>query len=447
MFNGSGKWVKEQEAQRYSQQLEWKLVAHLQEILFVMDRLLDRRLVVTFMGVILAVLLHRHRNEGAWMSELGSYLVPDNAEAGRKRIQKLVYSPKWNSELIPEQLWRRGDRRVEAGEAAGETLVAIWDESVVEKPESLAMQNLCPVRSSKAQRLLRIKPGYYHPPTGGPLFVPGFPWLQVLVGGLRGPLTLSHLRFWTTRGEAATTKREEEGLVLREAATRWRERVIHVWDRGFAGSPWLGRAFVAAVRFVLRWPKNYTLIDENGEQKKAWEIARGKRSWERRKIWDARRHCERWIGIVAFPVTDPTYGQPLWLVVSRQGPGKTPWYLLTSELADTPERAWRIILCYARRWQVEMSFRLDKSELGFESLRVFTWEVRLRLFQILALAHAFLVELLTSTYDRWRKYLLDTWCHRTGQRSRETLAPLYRLRFALAFLWSCFPPPFLARLN
>jgi hypothetical protein len=296
-------------------------------------------------------------------------------------------------------------------------------------------------------RLKRIKPGYFNPPGGRPIFVPGFHWLQVLVCGLSGPVTLAHLRFWTTRGEQATTRREEERQVLHETAERWRARIIHVWDRGFAGTPWLTLAFVSAVRFVLRWPKNYTLIDEQGNRKKAWEIARGKRSWTRRKLWDARRHCEREVGVVAFPVFDPVFHQPLFLVVSRQGPGKTPWYLLTSEPVYTADQAWRIILIYGRRWQIEMALRYDKSELAFESLRVFSEEVRLRLFHMIALVHAFLLQFLTPAFEALRTYLLDTWCHRTGKRSRETRAPLYRLRFALAFFWTRFPPPFLARLN
>jgi len=137
MVNHNAKLEKGQQGKQYAQAIELKLFENLKEILRVLDQLLDRRLVGTFLGLAQALILHRHRNEGAWMSELGSYLVPENAEAGRKRIQKLMYSRKWDSELIPEGLWRRGDQRVAAGEQAGETLLAIWDESVLEKPESL----------------------------------------------------------------------------------------------------------------------------------------------------------------------------------------------------------------------------------------------------------------------------------------------------------------------
>jgi len=52
----------------------------------------------------------------------------------------------------------------------GKTALVIWDESVIEKPESIALEGLGPVRSSKAARLKRIKPGYYNPP-GDPRFL------------------------------------------------------------------------------------------------------------------------------------------------------------------------------------------------------------------------------------------------------------------------------------
>lgn len=436
-----------QSANTVSWQIEEKLLAYLGDLLRWMDQAIDRRLVVTFLRLMMALILHRHRNEGGWMSQLGSYLVPENAEAGKKRIQKLLYSQKWASGLLEKYLWHLGEQRVVAGEQAGETMLVIWDESVVEKSEALKLEGLGSVRSSKAVRLKHIKPGYFNPPGGRPIIVPGFHWLQVLVCGMKGSLVPAHTRFWTNRGEQASTRRAEEWQVLQELTDRFQTRVIHVFDRGFAGTPWLTSLFVAGVRFVVRWPHKYRLIDENGIEKKAWEIARGKRSWEQRLIWDGRRHCHRKIGILAFAVFDPVYHQPLWLVISRQGPGKQPWYLLTSEPVYTSEQAFKIILIYARRWQIEMSLRFDKTELGFESIRAFSWEVRQRLFLILTLVHAFLLCFLAPDFAALTDYLLNTWCHRNGERSHLVQAPLYRLRSALAFLWLRFPPPLLARLN
>ena len=42
---------------------------------------------------------------------------------------------------------------------------------------------------------------------------------------------------------------------------------------------------------------------------------------------------------------------------SRPGKGRKPWYLLTSENIATADDAWRVVLSYARRWQVEMCYR------------------------------------------------------------------------------------------
>jgi len=87
-------------------------------------------------------------------------------------------------------------------QAADKLPLILWDESVLEKPESLKAEPLCAVRSSKEQRLKRIKPGYFN-------------WLQVLVIVRQGPPRLAHLRWWTTRGKHQRTKRAQEGRGLR----------------------------------------------------------------------------------------------------------------------------------------------------------------------------------------------------------------------------------------
>jgi hypothetical protein len=131
---------------------------------------------------------------------------------------------------------------------------------------------------------------------------------------------------------------------------------------------------------------------------------------------------------------------PLWLVVARRGRGQEPWYLLTSEPIQSVEHAWRIVDSYARRWQIEMSWRYGKSELAMESPRLWTWERRLKLLLVATLAYAFLLSLLRSERLTLRHWLLRYWCHRTGKRSREASTPLYRLRSALSRLWQAYLP-------
>jgi hypothetical protein len=356
-----------------------------------------------------------------------------------------VHSERWTAGVIEDFLWQAGRQRVEEIWEQGECPLVIWDESVLEKPESLQAERLCAVRSTKAVRLKRIKPGFFNPPGGRPIFVPGFHWLKILVIGHKGSPTLAHRRWWTTRGEQQSQKRTEESAVLAYVDRLWGKEVLHIWDRGFAGNPWLTQAFLHGARFVLRWPKNYYLLDEQGQLPKPGEISKGKRSWEYRLLWDARRRCQRQTGILAFQVLDPTHHPPLWLVVARRK-GQSPWYLLTSEPAHSPHLAWQIVLAYARRWQVEMAIRYNKCELAFESPRVFQWQSRHKLLLIAALAYAFLLSLLTPSLSSLVTWLLQTFCHRTGKRSRETPAPLYRLRIALCFLWLTHPPPFFSHL-
>src|SRR5215208_2369807 len=63
-------------------------------------------------------------------------------------------------------------------------------------------------------------------------------------------------------------------------------------------------------------------------------------------------------------------------------------------LCTRPNKAWQIVFAYARRWQIEMSLRFTKSEMAFESPRLFHWESRIKFLLIASLAYAFLLSLL-----------------------------------------------------
>ena len=436
----------EGERQEKTRELEKKLVKELWPLLVEVKKRVDRRLVHTLLGRVMAILLHRHRNHGLLLSELGGYLLePEHCQAGTKRISNLLHSQKWEAALVEEYLWQRATERVEELWAGGERPLVIWDESVLEKSESLQAERLCAVRSAKARRLKRIKPGYYNPPGGRPIFVPGFHSLQVLVLGRKGSPTLAHLCWWTTRGKAASQTRTEEAQVFDHIDPLWGKEVVHVWDRGFAGNPWLTQAFVRGARFILRWPKNYNLLDQQEQPRLPAEISKGKRSWDHRMLWDARHQCECKTGVIAFPVFDPTHQQPLWLVIARRK-NQSPGYLLTSQPAQTPELAWQIVFAYARRWQIEMTIRYHKSELAFESPRLLAWHARQKLLLIAALAYAFLLSFLPVQPASLAHWLLLHFCPRTGKRSRDTPTPLYRLRLALSLFWFFHPPPFLSAL-
>jgi len=425
------------EAAQVADALHERLVSFLVPLLGPLDRQIDRRVVRTFVGVVEAIVCFRNRPHGLLLSEVGAYLLdPEHAPAGTKRLSKLLRCAKWSSQLIEQFLWQQATRHLEALEETGKAALLLWDESVLEKPESITEPDLGSVRSSKAHRLARIKPGFYHPPSRS-IFVPGFQWIGLALTGFRDTPSLAALQWWTNRGERTSDTRTEEQMLLIRVAQAWGQRVCQVFDQGFVGRPWLDLLFAHHARFILRWRSRYQLADIAGRAYPAWQLVRGKRAWDHRLLWDARRHRLVKTGVLAVPVLVGTHS--LVLVVARRGAGQHPWYLLTNEPVAESDELWRIVLAYARRWQLELVWRYGTSALAMESPRVWTWERRKKLLLLATLAYAFLVSLLDPDTTPLRIWILEHWCHRTGKRGRETPTPLYRLRSALSRLWLAYP--------
>jgi hypothetical protein len=422
-------------AKRLSQQF----LTFLAPILRTLDQRLDRRLVHTFLATLIAIVEWRNRNHGLLLSELGAYLLsPEQAPAGTKRLSNLLRSERWKASLLADWLWQQAEARVQTLQRTGDHVLLLWDGSVLEKPETIKNDDLCAVRSSKARRLKRIRPGFFNPPGGRPICVPGLNWLGLLILGRTGPPTVAAMRWWTKRGERTSDQQTELRSLLTQSVRAWGRTVLHIWDREFASAAWVCQMNDTNSRFVLRWKKRDKLLDSWGEARKAWQITRGKRSWDYRYLRDSHTGEQHKVGVVASCVTHPSHPQPLWLVVARPGRHLEPWYLLTSEPIRSVEDAWAVVFAYGRRWQIECAWRYSKSELAMESPRVWTWERREKLLLMVTLIYAFLLSLLASEWEELRTWLLRTWCHRTGKRSREVAAPLYRLRSALSRLWQAY---------
>jgi hypothetical protein len=123
--------------------------------------------------------------------------------------------------------------------------------------------------------------------------------------------------WWTCRGKFASDKRTRHEHLLVRLAQDFGRQVLHIFDRGFAGSPWLAQPFTHRIRFMVRWPRAYRLFNTQGQHLNAWQLARGKRSCQQRYIWDARRQIHRKVGFLALEVAHPDFPlQNLWLVIS-----------------------------------------------------------------------------------------------------------------------------------
>jgi hypothetical protein len=134
MNEGSSKREKAQEGREVENRC-WEYVKPLLEDL---HKKVDRRLVKTLLDLVLVILMHRHRNSGLLLSEIGDHLLGgERGPAGVKRIASLLHSKRWRSGVIVKWLWGRGNEKVKELRERKEEIYAIWDESVIEKSESL----------------------------------------------------------------------------------------------------------------------------------------------------------------------------------------------------------------------------------------------------------------------------------------------------------------------
>jgi len=421
-----------------------RLKGYLAPLLTRLDEQLDSRLVRTLGATVEVLLQNRYSNSGLLLSELGAFLTsPDKAAAGTKRLSNLLRSKRWSADLLSDYLWEHAQQKLFDWISRQRDPLALWDESPWEKPESIALEGLGSVVSAKAKRLKRIRKGYYNPPGGPPVIVPGLNWQGLLLLGAGCPPVLAAMRWWTNRGERAEEMRAIQRALLEKCAAAWGRAVLHIFDRGYAGALWLEALAQTETRFVMRWKKGNHLQDLLGNEAPAWMLVRGKKTRQTRMVADRDGQQSR-RGVLAVPVRHPAYPGLLWLVVSRRGKGHEPWYLLTNELADTPAAMWKIVFAYARRWQIEMAWRFGKTELAMQSPRLWSWDNRLKLLLIVSLVYAFLLSLLDPLLKPLRDILLQRFCPRTGKRSRDSPTPLYRVRIALTYLWLCTQSPFLA---
>lgn len=401
-----------------------------------LDIQIDRRLVRTFFDLFIAILLFRHRESGLLLSELGAYICgPDHAPAGTKRISNLLRSQKWCAGLVDHFLFERTKKRIDQITQAGKRALLLWDDSRLEKPESWFSEGLCSVFSSKAKRLIRMKPGFYNPPTSR-VCVPGFKWSGVMLSALGEVPSVCQMSWWTTRGKF---KEDPDNITFRllKKIQAQLGRLTHVFDRGYANSKMLEYLFLFEQDFIIRWKKNHCLEHAQKGCKKTHLLARSFKAQTSRLVKDKERKKVKSVSVAWAAVKHPEYpDQQLFLVIARDKHNyNAPMYLLTSLPVTCAKQAWEVVYSYMHRWEVEQAFRFGKSELAMQSPRLWFWHNRLKLLGIVTLVYDFLLQFL-RTYKNVTQIIFKRWCHRTGERYRNASIPLYRLR--LAIHWALF---------
>jgi hypothetical protein len=282
-----------------------------------------------------------------------------HAQAGVQRLDHALHQSGWQAHLIQDVLWEEADTHLAQMQALGDTRVLMHESRVIEKAESEQSVGTSAVRSSRGRRLARTRTRLFTR-VEMPIRVPGLEWEQMLLVGRQGMPVLGEMHWWERhKGGAGHHHRVHEAMVTR-AARRW------------------GRS---RVRCVVRWKKGTTLLDATGQERKAWEIARGTRSWgESTLLWDTQtlvRHAES--------------PGDLFLGVVRQGKGREPWSLLTTEPVETAEQAWEIVCASATRWTIEEPFRCDNGEWRIDTFRLQDGESQRTVLMLVTVAASFLL--------------------------------------------------------
>jgi hypothetical protein len=201
------KQTAEEESQWWASQLETYLAPYSERL----DAYLDRRVVGNLRATVAGIVQTRSE---LTTSALGSAICgPEHAEAGTQRLQRALHHQGWKSEVIEEMLWEQAETKRKEMEQRGETPLCIWDSSVLEKPESVALDGLCSVRSSRVRRLARSRPGVFNRP-GIPVSVRGFEWESLLLVGKSGvPQVLAMRVVESGKGRKFATQATAGGLV------------------------------------------------------------------------------------------------------------------------------------------------------------------------------------------------------------------------------------------
>jgi hypothetical protein len=151
--------------------------------------------------------------------------------------------------------------------------------------------------------------------------VRGFAWESLLLGGKEGRPQVVAMTWWGREKGVEGQQRQQQERRLSRAARQWGGKVRHV-----AGSRVRHRSLALSALPLPRalcgaaLQKGNKLLDDAGGERKAWEIARGQRSWgtEAKLLWDTHVRVYRCTRVLALPVRHPEYQGCLWLVVVRE---------------------------------------------------------------------------------------------------------------------------------
>lgn len=401
---------------------------------------LDSRLVKTFEELFLCILENTNSTKSLLLTELGTLLSGNtHGNAGVKRIGNLIRSENWNSSIIADFLKSKNLERINTMRSKKVRPLLIWDGSVLEKHESMRLEGLSPVISSKAKRLTRIKPGYYNSPVKGFINVPGFKVEAAVLTALSEAASLFEFNIYSRQGLFKEWWSNFMWYGFENMDKHSNNDVLHVFDRGYANTTLLEFAERFNQQFLVRWISNKHLIDDKGKRL-THHISRGMKNKSFKVTYDKERKRNAGKLITWKTVRHPEMGEQEYtlIVVREKNRAGSPIYLLTNLEIKTKNQAWEMLFSYMKRWEVEQMFRCCKAEIGMQSIRVQTWESRLKLIGIALLIYEFIMEIIQKR-RHYVERLINIYAPLFGLKRSKV--PFYRLRKAFAVIlnkWKAF---------
>lgn len=116
------------------------------------------------------------------------------------------------------------------------------DGSVLEKPESRALEGLAPVIFEPAKQTTRRRKDLsWNAPVLCPIRAMGMEWTgtRIRITGMSGAPWVAGMRWWTRKEAWAQSLREVEEEVVRTCVRHYGPLLTFVFDRGSASAPWL----------------------------------------------------------------------------------------------------------------------------------------------------------------------------------------------------------------
>ena len=127
-----------------AQDLSRRVTAFVHPLLKGLDAVRDLRVVQPLLATRQVLLAFRPRNNGLLNSLVRSLSRRARSRSSRDHtpLERGSRSARWTAHLIERDLGQQAESQVVAFEQAGEEALLLWDERVIEKPESIAKDRL-----------------------------------------------------------------------------------------------------------------------------------------------------------------------------------------------------------------------------------------------------------------------------------------------------------------